>query len=206
MIAKIKQDWPSLFLIGIIFSFGGWLMETFGNILIHGSVEDRGFLTMPICPIYGTAVVLILVVFGLPFEGKWKKFYEDYVGFKRFCLKFLTLLLYTTICTITAVMFEFVTGQLFYMIFDIRLWHYQETAGTFWNGFISRDVGDAWFMLIMVSAPLIVTPLYRFIKKMNRKVLQIFTIVMSSLIVIDFIITVIFIIVTGEKINIFNYN
>lgn len=206
MIDKIKNNWPSLLTIFMIFSFGGWLMETFGNIVFHGFVEDRGFLTMPLCPIYGTAVTLILVIVGLPFEGKWKDLYEEKTGKKRILLKGLTLFIYTIVCTLAAVAIEFIVGQLFYYVFDIRLWHYQETADTFWNGFISRDVSDAWFLLIMIAAPLVVTPLYRLVRNMTQKPLKIFVIAMCSLILIDFIVTTIVLIVTGDKINIFNWN
>ncbi len=206
MIDKVKKNWPALTLIFFIFSLGGWLMETIGNIIFHGSVLDKGFLTMPICPIYGFAVLLLLVVVGLPFEGKWKDKFENYSGKKRIIIKGLTLIGYTIVATLIAVGFEFVVGQVYYMIFDIRLWHYQETADTFWNGFISREVSDAWFLMIMIAAPLVVTPLYRVVKKMKQEPLKIFSIILSSLIVIDFIVTVIFIMVTGDKINIFNFN
>lgn len=206
MITKIKENWMYLSAIFLIFSVGGWLMETIGNIVFHGSVLDKGFLTLPLCPIYGFAVVIIMIVVGLPFEGKWKDLYIQKTGFSKFAVKSLTLLIYTIVCTITAVAFEFVVGQTYYMIFDIRLWHYQETADTFWNGFISREVSDAWFLLIMIAAPAIVTPLYRKIKTINIVMLRNASKIMIMLLIADFIITVIHIIITGDKINIFNWN
>ena len=46
------------FLLFIIFSFGGWLMETLLNVIRDKKVVKRGFLFGPVCPIYGFAAVI----------------------------------------------------------------------------------------------------------------------------------------------------
>ena len=41
------------FLLFIIYSFMGWLMEIIDNIIVKHKIVNRGFLLGPYCPIYG---------------------------------------------------------------------------------------------------------------------------------------------------------
>lgn len=206
MIDRIKKEYPVLITLFLVFSFGGFLVETLCNIAFKGFVVDKGLLTLPVCPIYGFSALFLVLCIGLPFKGKWAKLYENKEGKKFILFKGLTLLVYTIYCTLLVVAIEYLSGQLFYYLFDIRIWHYPSTAGTFWNGFVSRQISDLWFVLIMVLAPLVVTPLLRIFSNIDQKKLKIFSIIVVNLLVIDFIISTIFVIVTGDKINIFNYN
>ncbi len=203
---NIKENFPSIIMLFFIFSLSGFLMETIGDIIIHNKVEDRGFLILPLCPIYGFAVAMLLIFIGLPFRGRWKKIYYKVNGIKRIILKSLTLLVYSITCTIVAVIFELLTGQLFYYLFNIKLWNYHATEDTFLNGFISKEISNYWFLLILVFAPLVVTPLYKFLRNINQSKLKIIALILSILLICDFIISIIFIIITGDKVNIFNYN
>lgn len=47
------------FLLFILYSFGGWLMEVVISFISHKKFINRGFLIGPICPIYGTGAVII---------------------------------------------------------------------------------------------------------------------------------------------------
>lgn len=206
MIERIKKEYPVLITLFLVFSVGGFLVETFCNIALKGFVVDKGFLASPLCPIYGFSVLFLVLCIGLPFKGKWAKLYDDKEGKKRILFKSLTLFIYTLYCTLLVVAIEYLSGQLFYYVFDIRIWHYPSTAGTFWNGFVSRQISDLWFVLIMVLAPLVVTPLLNLFSNLDQKKLKIFSIIVVNILIIDFIISTIFIIVTGDKINIFNFN
>ncbi len=205
MIERIKKEYPTLITIFIIFSVGGFVVETICNILLKGFVIDKGYLMLPLCPIYGFSVLFLILCIGLPFQGKWANMYNKKEGKKRILFKCLTLFSYTVFCTLIVVAIEYLSGQLFYYVFDIRIWHYPSTADTFWNGFVSRKISDLWFVLIMILAPAVVTPLYRIFSKANQKALKIFSFIMVNLIIIDFIITTIVVLVTGNKIDIFNF-
>jgi len=48
----------------VLFSFLGWLWETFYCAANSGKFTNRGFLFGPVCPIYGTGGLLLKIVFG----------------------------------------------------------------------------------------------------------------------------------------------
>lgn len=47
------------FLLFMLYSFGGWVMEVTISLFSHKKFINRGFLVGPICPIYGTGAVII---------------------------------------------------------------------------------------------------------------------------------------------------
>ncbi len=50
------------FLLFMIYSFGGWVMEVCISLITHKKFINRGFLVGPICPIYGTGAVIVSLV------------------------------------------------------------------------------------------------------------------------------------------------
>lgn len=52
-----------LFLYFLFYSFLGWLMETCYCSLCQRRLVDRGFLYGPVCPIYGSGVILMILFF-----------------------------------------------------------------------------------------------------------------------------------------------
>ena len=57
-----------LTLIAVAISFGGWCFEKVGRYVVYGGVGDRGFLHLPLCPIYGISTALIFLLTGTPRE------------------------------------------------------------------------------------------------------------------------------------------
>lgn len=52
------MEWlATWFLIFMIYSFLGWVMEVIGSIIFHHKFVNRGFLIGTICPIYGVGAV-----------------------------------------------------------------------------------------------------------------------------------------------------
>lgn len=50
------------FLMFMIYSFLGWLMEVIISIILRHKLVNRGFLVGPICPIYGTGALILSFV------------------------------------------------------------------------------------------------------------------------------------------------
>lgn len=50
-----------LFLLFIIYSFIGWIVEIVYNCFIHKKFVNRGFLIGPYCPIYGFGAILVTI-------------------------------------------------------------------------------------------------------------------------------------------------
>ena len=48
------------FLLFLMYSVLGWLMEVVNSYFIHKRFVNRGFLIGPYCPIYGIGVLLII--------------------------------------------------------------------------------------------------------------------------------------------------
>ena len=49
-----------LFLMFIIYSFLGWIVDTVDILITTKKLVNRGFLIGPICPIYGVGVLLMI--------------------------------------------------------------------------------------------------------------------------------------------------
>ena len=92
------------FLLFLIYSIAGWLIETIGEIFKSGKLVNRGFLIGPYCPIYGYGVILITFLLSK---------YKDDV--------FLTFVLAMVICGIL----EYLTSYLMEKIFHARWWDYK---------------------------------------------------------------------------------
>ena len=44
----------------LIFSFLGWIVDVIGQSAHDGYYSDRGFLSLPVCPIYGFGAVFLI--------------------------------------------------------------------------------------------------------------------------------------------------
>ena len=56
--------WINIILLFFIYAFAGWCMEVILKYIQYHRFINRGFLTGPVCPIYGFGAVLITVVIG----------------------------------------------------------------------------------------------------------------------------------------------
>ena len=93
----------SLILMFVTFSFAGWLWEVGLHLVVDGMFFNRGFMTGPWLPIYGTGGVLILVLLK-----RWRS---------RPLLSFgLILLLCGTV--------EYFAGLFLETLFGVRWWNY----------------------------------------------------------------------------------
>ena len=93
-------DWLWVFLAC---SFLGWLMESVRFSIEERHWVNRGFLTGPLCPIYGFGSVLILALFGL-FDHSW--------------------LLVLIIGIVLTTLLEYLTSWIMEFIFHARWWDY----------------------------------------------------------------------------------
>lgn len=51
-----------LLILFYIWSFLGWIVDVLGVALDEGKYSNRGFLSMPLCPIYGFGVILVTIL------------------------------------------------------------------------------------------------------------------------------------------------
>lgn len=64
-----KYGLSRYFLLSMFLSFLGWALETVYIRIATEKWGDRGFMTMPFCPIYGCSLILVYFLIGTPPEG-----------------------------------------------------------------------------------------------------------------------------------------
>ena len=91
------------FLLFIILSFLGWLMEEVLGIIKNKKIPNRGFLIGPICPIYGIGGLLMIFLL--------EKYEND-------------LLALFIMATILGAVLEYFTSYIMEKLFKVRWWDY----------------------------------------------------------------------------------
>ncbi|MDD4414077.1 MAG: putative ABC transporter permease [Oscillospiraceae bacterium] len=114
------------------YSFCGWLLETVLCSIQERRFINRGFLGGPICPIYGSAVLLIFIILMPVRDG-----FND-------ILKATIIIL--PIATILATVVEYIISWLMERIFHERWWDYSHMRFNI-NGRVNLGVSLGWGVL-----------------------------------------------------------
>lgn len=109
-------------LLFIVWSFIGWAIEVCAHALKMGEYSNRGFLSMPICPIYGFGVLIITILLH-PFMD----------------IPILMFICSSLICTA----FELFVGVTMKMIFHNVWWDYSDEHFNF-KGYICLKTSILW--------------------------------------------------------------
>lgn len=139
---------PILFLLFIIYSVLGWMMEVVVVFFSTKKLVDRGFLIGPVCPIYGVGCILIVLLLN--------KYFDD---------PLVLLVMAMLICSIL----EYFTGYIMEKLFKARWWDYSDKKFNI-NGRVCLDnliafgflgllmvyVINPFFVKILTSIPSIV--------------------------------------------------
>ena len=130
-----------------------------------GEYQNRGFLNMPICPIYGFGVLMV-VIFFRPLEHT-----------------FLLLFIATSLlCTA----FELLVGIGMEKLFNTRWWDYSHERFNF-KGYICLKVSLLWGFGCVIVVRIVHPMIERLIDLIPVKVGMILLVIMSVLILIDLI-------------------
>lgn len=106
------------FLLFILYSFGGWIVECIWTYFMKRKLENRGFLFGPICPIYGVGSLICVLLIG-PLHLSWP----------------LEFLLMVVLCDII----EYITSVVLEKIYNVRWWDYTTASVLHLNGRISLE-------------------------------------------------------------------
>jgi uncharacterized membrane protein len=147
----------------IFWSFIGWGLEVVTMTIQTGEYQNRGFLNMPICPIYGCGVILAVVLFR-PIAHTWV------------LLFFLSALL----CTLL----ELIVGLVLEKIFQNRWWDYSMFKFNF-LGLICLWVTCGWGIGCIIVIKFVQPSFERFIDRIPYTGGCIFLGVMAVLIILD---------------------
>jgi uncharacterized membrane protein len=156
----------SLYQMCIMFVFWsciGWAIEVVVMTIETGEYQNRGFLNMPLCPIYGAGVILVVSLFR-PFEHTW------------FTLFLLTAIMCTT--------FELAVGLMLEKIFHNRWWDYSMYKFNF-KGYICLWTSCGWGIGCVIVIKFVQPFLERIIAAVPFNAGCIFIAVMFVVIMID---------------------
>lgn len=156
----------SLYQMALMFCFWafiGWCIEVCYMTIETGEYQNRGFLSMPICPIYGFGVLMI-AVFSRPIADK----------------PLLLFVISLVLCTAL----ELAVGLGMEKLFNTRWWDYSHEKFNY-RGYICPKVSILWglgcVLVIKVVQPLVET----LVNHIPFKVGIIFICIMAVLIAID---------------------
>ena len=156
-----------LFILFLIYSFIGWLLEVTCKLIQKGKFINRGFLIGPWCPIYGTGCVLLTLLLD-----KYKT------------NPLLLFIMAIIICSIL----EYMTSYIMEKIFKARWWDYSSKKFNL-NGRICAETmipfGLLGLLVIYVINPFIINQ----INKIDVNILNIIFIVLLIIFILDIIIS-----------------
>lgn len=154
------------FLLCSFVSFFGWLFETV-SFAILWIKDDRGFLTLPFCFLYGSSVLAVYFLFGTPLGGRSGKALSLLAGknasrLRVFCAAIVRLLFYFIAVAALATLIELITGIVFVRWLDIPLWSYGNFNHTYldivcldfsllWGALITVGMGTLWPFFIWLE-------------------------------------------------------
>lgn len=155
------------FLLFIIYSIAGWLMEVTCKSIEAKRFINRGFLIGPYCPIYGWGAIIITILLH--------KYTNDW--FVLFCMSIIT-------CGIL----EYLTSYVMEKLFHARWWDYSRRKYNI-NGRICLETlipfGIMGLAIMYITNPFIITILL----KIPENILNIISIILAILFTIDGIIS-----------------
>lgn len=196
------RQFPSLWgctWIFVLISAFGWCFEKIGRYLVYHSTADRGFLTLPVCPIYGTCILLIGFLLGSPSRPS-PVLDRAFTPLKRLPrpLSFvIRLILYFFGATALSTLIEGAVGLIFQAA-GIPLWNYTERVGNI-AGVICPSFSLLWGTLITLVMSLIWDPLCRLVNRIPLRPLRIVAVFCIITLLCDFLFNCLFVLITGTR-------
>lgn len=156
-----------IFLLFILYSFLGWIMEVIDTKITTGNWVNRGFLMGPICPIYGIASIIMTYTLNY--------FYSHPL------LVFIMALL---ICSIV----EYLTSLIMEKIFKMRWWDYSNKKFNI-NGRICLQTmlifGTLGTLMIYLFNPTI----NNLLAYLGESIKEAVTIIIAIIFIVDFLVS-----------------
>ncbi len=163
MIEKIA----TYFILFMMYSFMGWLMEVMLTLIKEHKFVNRGFLIGPYCPIYGYGCLLIIILLG--------KYANDFI---------VLFLMTITICSIL----EYLTSYFMEKLFNARWWDYSNRKFNL-NGRICLETMIPFGLLGSIVV-YVVNPFYmKILSYIPLTVLYIISIILLTIYLVDNIIS-----------------
>lgn len=158
-----------------VYAFLGWIVDTSICLVMDGELTKRGFLYGPICPMYGYAAI-VLIMLSKKITGKG--------GFIR----------KVVIATIWCSVLEYVTAFILDVFFHQKWWDYQYQPFNL-HGRICLAASILWGILSVLFMTVLHPRVERLLKKIAEKLKpKAINAIICSVVIVNFVDTVLSII------------
>ena len=176
----------SVLLAFFVISFLGWAYETLLMLIWHGKWYDRGFLSLPFCPIYGFPVCGLYLLFGAPHQGRYARFINRKLRkWPIVCREILRYIGYFLLSGGLATAVELIVGLCCERV-GISLWSYQSEPFNY-RGHICLWVSLFWGVLLTFLMRFAFLPLLRLLSKVGKRATVVIVVICTVALTIDFI-------------------
>ena len=179
MTSDKRATFSRYLLILLFISLIGFLWETIYMSIKFEGFLDRGFLTLPFCPIYGISIMVVYFLIGTPLEGRGI--------LKNVHRKWLRYTLYFILAMAIPTLMELATGWFFDEIVGRRLWTYEGNWMNF-RGYICPSVTLFWGVSLTLAMRFIFPHIKNLFFKMPDRYAKAIALSLGIMVSLDFII------------------
>ena len=163
----------------IIYSLIGWMIEVIFLAVTQGKIVNRGFLNGPLCPVYGSGVLMVLIVLYLV---------DSILGIKTSVDASHPMILFA-IGIVFATLIEFMAGFILDKLFHARWWDYSERKFNI-NGYICLEFSIVWGLAIAFVLRVIQPGIENIVDMIPHILGILFLVIIYLIFVADIVITV----------------
>lgn len=194
------RELKNIVIVFTAISFLGWCIEMLSCFFLSGGWYDRGFLTLPLCTIYGTAAVAYYYLFGLPQNPRFLKWRISVSkGAVNAVLRYLYYFLATALF---AAILEYLTSFFFDSAFSVRLWYYEGYAYNI-SGYVSLGFTLIWGALSTAFMRFGFLPIFRGAALIPEKTITVASAVIIAALLADYAFSYIFLAAQGHLFTLF---
>ncbi len=187
-------------LLFFIISFMGWCFEKIGRYFLYNSTSDRGFLSMPICPIYGFSALLIYLFLGSPYSPRIGVIKRHTGRLLRSVSFIVNILLYFLFSVAISTAAELATGVFFSEALGVTLWNYESQPYSL-GGYICLGYSLLWGVLITAFMLTLWQPLAKWVSRIGKGRAAAVSAILCGLSVADLAFNLIYLLKTGSHFN-----
>ena len=137
----LGYDIPHFLCLFLIWSFLGWIVDVGGTSAHDGYYSPRGFLSLPLCPIYGFGAMLVIFIFRPLMDN----LILLYIGSSLICTSW-----------------ELTVGLLLESLFKAKWWDYSDERYNF-KGLISLRCALLWGLLCTAALYILIPVTEQFV-------------------------------------------
>lgn len=183
MATKVKkesriEEIAKFFLLNLLLSFIGWGYETLLMLFMTGEYQNRGFLSLPLCPIYGGTLMAVYFLFGTPDEARGL--------LKRVDNPLVRNLIYLAAAFLAPTVAELIVGAYFDRFHGVWLWSYDGLPLNF-RGYISLPISIVWMVMIFLFMKFIFPTLKKWVFKIPKTLAITFAIAFAVILGADLV-------------------